>query len=85
MSAAAWEFQRDRLADAVGRLRRRHPDPADYDRILADRAAASLDVLDALFEPCAGELVAAGLDVDRALELVDRHRDRLHSKLGGKP
>ena len=75
----------DRAADAVGRLRRRHPDPDDYDRILLDRAAASLDAIDAMLQPCAEELVAADWDVDEALEAVDRHSGELHGRLGGKP
>jgi hypothetical protein len=82
--ALAWEHQRDRLADALGRLRRRH-DVYEYDRILADQAAASLDALDALLEPCVADLVRAGFDVDDALDLADRHVARLHARMGGRP
>lgn len=84
MSVLAWEHQRDRLADALGRLRRRH-EADEYDRILADRAAASLDSIVALFEPTAADLVAAGWEVDEALEVVDRHVAELHRRMGGKP
>ncbi len=84
MSAVlAWEHHRDRIAGAVRLLRCRH-EPDEYDRILADRIAASLDSLDAMFEPTAGELVAEGFEVDRALELVDRHVDELRARMGGK-
>jgi hypothetical protein len=81
----AWEHHRDRLAAALRVLRRRRPDEFDFDRIQADRAAAALDALDRLFEPTAGELVAAGHDVDEALALVDRHVAALHKRMGGKP
>ncbi len=85
MSAVvAWESHRDRIAGAVRLLRRRH-EADEYDRLLADRIAGSLDALDAMFEPTAGEMVAHGLDVDAALESVDRHRDALYSRMGGKP
>jgi hypothetical protein len=83
IAALAWEYHRDRLADALGRLRRRCG--AGYERILADEAAASLDALDALMEPCAADLVRAGFDVDVALDLVDRHVARLHARIGGRP
>jgi hypothetical protein len=82
--AVAWRYQRDRLADALGRLRRRHVDASSYDRILADQAAASLDALDALLEPCAADLVRAGWEVDAALVHVDRHRDELYGRMGGR-
>lgn len=51
MTAEGWEFHRDRLTDTFGRLLRRHPDADDYDRILLDRAVASLLSIDALLEP----------------------------------
>jgi hypothetical protein len=82
-AVTAWRYQRDGLADALGRLRRRHP--KGYDRVLVDRAVASLDVLDALLEPTAAELVTAGWDVDVALEYVDRHRAALCARVGGGP
>ncbi len=85
MSAVlAWEAHRDTIAGAVRLLRRRH-DADSYDHVLADRIAASLDSLDAMFEPCAAELVAEGFEVDEALALVDRHADELRSRMGGKP
>ena len=79
MSAVlAWEFHRDRLANTIRTLRRRNYSGAD-------NLAASLDSLDALFEPTAGELVAGGYDVDEALELVDAHAAELYRRMGGKP
>jgi hypothetical protein len=81
----AWAHQRDRIADSISRLRRRHPDPLSYDRLLADRIAASLDSLDAMLEPTAADLVGAGFDVDEALGHVDRQRDRLYARMGGTP
>ena len=85
MSAVlAWQHHRDRLADALGRLRNRLQDD-ELGLFLADRAAASLDALDALFEPTAGDLVAEGFEVERALDLVDRHVAELHSRMGGRP
>ncbi len=84
MNALAWDHHYGRAVEAVGRLRRRHPDPDDYTRILLDRIAASLDGLDALLEPCAADLVAEGLGVDEALQIIDRHVDELCSRMGGK-
>jgi hypothetical protein len=81
----AWEFHRDRLADSLRLLRQRHQDATDYDRILADRAAASLEALDALLEPSAGELVRAGWTTDDALARVDQHVTQLRQRMGGKP
>ena len=81
----AWEHQFGRAVDAVGRLRRRLPDPADYDRIMLDRLARSLDSLDAMFEPCAADLVREGFEVDEALKIVDRHAAELHRRMGGRP
>ncbi len=84
MSVAAWDHHRDQIAGAVRLLRRRHEVDA-YDHVLACRIAASLDSLDAMFEPTAGELVAEGFEVDEALAIVDRHADELRSRMGGKP
>ena len=79
MSAVlAWEHHRDRMAATIRTLRRRNYSGAD-------NLAASLDSLDAMFEPTAGELVRAGLDVDKALAIVDRHAAALHHRMGGKP
>lgn len=80
----AWEHHRDRLADALGRLRRRY-DVDEYDHILADRAAASLVSIDALVAPTAADLVRAGWAVDQALEEVDRHYAQLARRMGGPP
>jgi hypothetical protein len=79
------EMQRDRIAETIGRLRRRHPESDEYDRILADRIAASLDSLDAMLEPCAAELIRAGLSVEEALAQVDRRREALYRQMGGAP
>lgn len=84
MIVLAWNFQRDRLADSLGRLRRRH-EPDEYERILADRAASALDAIDAFLEPTAAELVRDGWNIDAALERVDRHRARLYHRMGGRP
>ena len=85
MSALAWDHQFGRAVDAVGRLRSRHSDPDDYDRILLDRLAASLAALDGFFEPCAADLIRQGFGVEDAVATVDRHSDELYSKLGGRP
>ncbi len=79
MSAVlAWEYHRDRLAATIRTLRRRNYSGAD-------NLAASLDSLDAMFEPTAAELVAAGWDVGAALERTDRHAAALHKRMGGRP
>jgi hypothetical protein len=79
MSAAmAWEHHRDRLANTIRTLRRRNYSGAD-------NLAASLDSIDALLEPTAGDLVRTGWDVDEALKFVDRHVRELHSRMGGRP
>jgi hypothetical protein len=83
-AALAWECQRDRLADTLGRLRRRLAQD-ELSCFLVDRAAFSLEALDGLLEPTAGDLVRAGWDVDDALEVVDRHSRRLRSSMGCRP
>jgi hypothetical protein len=83
VNAAAWEFQRDRAADAIGRLRRRHPDADDYDRILVDRIAETVLSLDAMFVGIHDFL--DGDDYDRAFAELDRHDDRLRSRMGVRP
>jgi hypothetical protein len=81
----AWEHQRDQLVDVVRRLRVRHPAADSYDRLLADRAAASVAALDSLFEPTAADLVRRGRSVDEALDQVDAHVEALYARMGGKP
>jgi len=85
ISRVAWEHHRGRIAVAVRDWRRRHPDEFDRDRILVDRIAALLDSLDAILQPSAGALVAAGLAIDDALEHVDRHVAQLHPRMAGRP
>jgi hypothetical protein len=69
------------LAADVGRLRRR-VDPASYAGFLAWRVAGHVDSLDAMLEPTAAERVAAGVDVEEALELVDTRTAELRRLLG---
>jgi hypothetical protein len=87
VSAIAWEYRRDALADDIRRLRRRFAsnENAWSGVYIADRLASHLDALDALLEPCAAEFVAAGFDVDEALGIIDRHADELWRRLGGRP
>lgn len=82
MTALAWTEHVERAADALARLRRRH-EPDSYDRLLADRAASELESLDLLVQPTAAELVAAGIDVDAALESVYAHGDAFRARIGG--
>ena len=72
------------LAGDGGRLRRR-AEPGTSLEHLAVRLCNQIDALDATVRPTAGALVAAGVNIDRALELVDRHVTLLHDRLGGKP
>ena len=74
----AWEYHRDRLANTIRTLRRRNYSGAD-------NLAASLDSLDAIFEPTAADLVCERFDVEEALEIIDGHAAELHSRMGGKP
>ncbi len=81
----AYEHQRNEAANAVRILRRRRPDGFDFDRIQADKVARALEVIEALLEPTAGDLVAVGWEVDEALEYADAHAAELHRRMGGKP
>lgn len=70
----------DELATDVGRLQRRC-EPETSLAHLAHRLAVGVDLLDAMLQPSASELVAAGADVDEALELVDRRAREIRQRL----
>jgi hypothetical protein len=74
-----WEAAGD-----VGRLGR-YAEPGSSLQHLADRLACHVLTLDAMLRPTAADLVRAGFEVDQALEHVDRHVARLHSRMGGRP
>jgi hypothetical protein len=71
--------QIDAPAAEVGVARRRDPD-----NYLLERIAGRVETIDACLWPTAGDLVRHGFDVERALELVDRHTRRLRAMLTPK-
>ena len=75
----------ERLAEDVGRLRRRIRDESrdnSYLAFLAGRVADRIDSLDCMIGQTAGELVAAGADVGQALDHVDERAASLRRLLG---
>ena len=52
---------------------------------LADRLAGHLEALWLLVAASASDYVRAGFEVSEAIELVDRHAEKLHSRMGGRP
>jgi hypothetical protein len=51
-----WDDELDQLADAVRRLRLRHPNPESFDGRIADRLAASITAFDQVVQPIAADL-----------------------------
>jgi hypothetical protein len=60
----------DLLAD-LARLRRRARDD-EYTLVIVDRIHGTLETIDCILWPSAGELVQAGRPVEQALMIVDR-------------
>lgn len=75
------EVRIDEAAADVARLRRRLCED-EYGAHLVDRVAFDLLAIDAALGVSAAELVAAGYDVDEALEIVDRRDTSLQRRLG---
>jgi hypothetical protein len=72
--------QMDELANDVGRLCR-IADAGGYVAFLAGSLADKLEVLDRISAPTAAELVAAGVDIDEALNAVDRRVAAFRARL----
>ena len=70
-------------AREVGRLRR-FAEPDSSLAYLADRIASRLEGLWLGEAATAGDYYRAGLDIEDALEIVDRHVDDLRARMGGR-
>lgn len=86
LQAVALVERLDALAADVGRLRRRSAsnEEAWTGPYIVERLAQHVETVDAALQPSAGELVAAGFDVDTALSTVDARARRFRELLGEK-
>ena len=78
---AGFEHHLDEIAREVRRLRY-YADPDSSLAYLADRLANHLEALLLMHAASAADYVRAGLDVDEALAIVDRHAAELQRRMG---
>jgi hypothetical protein len=77
-------YQLELIADDVARLRR-HTRDDEHAQLVIDRIAGRVQNIDCIVCYSAGQLVAEGEDVDRALNLVDSRARQIRRLLGEKP
>jgi hypothetical protein len=82
--APGFAYHLGETAREVGRIRCR-AEPDSSLAYLGERLASHVEGLWLLEAPTAANYVAAGLDVDDALEIVDRHVGELNARMGGRP